>query len=351
LLKALRFAIERKMISCSALQDLCAPARSMTMRDDLSEEVKTWNLVALDIAREAEETSSAALFELGATGILTIEETGERIRIGAYFDERADTEMIARMVEAELARAGLRGALFAISISGIPDQDWMQKWKEGFEPTEIGSRLVIAPSWKMPGETEGRAVIQIDPGMAFGTGTHETTRMCLELIEKRWRGGRLLDVGTGTGILAIAAAMLAPASTVTAIDIDPQAVEVARENIEINRVESSIEILEGQPADYVGRAFDMVIANLTAETLIDLMDDLTGCLAQAGAMIMSGILTAYAPDVEREATRRGLVIAERREAGEWTALVAERDDACERDDIGESANISERDDICERGDS
>ena len=293
------------------------------MLPDASSEKKMWHVVAVEVAREAEETASAALFNLGSTGILTLEESDARVKLGAYFDEGADPEVIARAVEAELARAGLHGAFFAVSISGIPDQDWMQKWKEGFEPVEIGTRLVIAPSWKLPRETRGRAVIQIDPGMAFGTGTHETTRMCLELIERRWRGGRLLDVGTGTGILAIAAARVAPRSVVTAIDIDPQAVGVARENVEINRATGSVEILEGQPRDYAGRAFDMVVANLTAEVIIGLASDLVGCLAPSGTMILSGILTALGQDVERAVADRGLVIIERREAGEWTALVAE----------------------------
>ena len=283
-----------------------------------------WRVVAFDIAREAEEAVSVALFDLGTTGILTLEEGDARVKLGAYFDEHADMEMIAHSVEAELARAGLHSALFGISISDIPEQDWMQKWKEGFEPVKIGERLMIVPSWKLPCESEGRAVIQIDPGMAFGTGTHETTRMCLEAIEKRWRGGRLLDVGTGTGILAIAAARLAPESRITAIDIDPQAVVVARENVEINGVTGSIEIVEGQPSDYVGRGFDVVVANLTAEVIISLMDDLAGCLSQPGVMILSGILTTLRADVERAIVESGLTVIDRREAGEWAALVAQR---------------------------
>lgn len=294
------------------------------MLSDPTNEDKAWRLVALEIAREAEEITSAALFELGTTGIVTLEESDDRMKLGAYFAARADTEMIARAVEAELARVGLRGAIFGISISGIPEQDWMQKWKEGFEAIEIGSRLVIAPSWKLPGESAGRALIQIDPGMAFGTGTHETTRMCLELIERRWQGGRLLDVGTGTGILAIAAALIAPGSRVTAIDIDPQAVVVARENVEINNATGYVETIEGEPRDYTGREFDMVVANLTAEVIILLADDLVGCLALSGTLVLSGILTVLREDVERAITERGLVIIERREAGEWAALVARR---------------------------
>jgi ribosomal protein L11 methyltransferase len=297
------------------------------MPPDSSSKEKTWSLVAVNVGRDAEEAASCALFDLGTTGIVTLEEGADGVKLGAYFDGRADAELIARGVEAELARVGLRGELFGISISGVPEQDWMRKWKEGFEPIEVGARLLVAPSWKLPRASEGRAVIQMDPGMAFGTGTHETTRMCLEAIEKHFTGGRLLDVGTGTGILAIAACLIAPGSSVTAIDIDPQAVAVARENAEINRAAGSVEIIEGQPRDHVGGAFDAVVANLTAEVIIDLLDDLAGCLARPGVMILSGILTALAEDVVREVTGRGLVIIERREAGEWAALVAKRGDA------------------------
>jgi ribosomal protein L11 methyltransferase len=285
---------------------------------------KTWQLVVLNVAVEAEELASFVLFDLGANGIVTLEESTASVKLGAYFDERSNAEEIARSVEAEFARAGLGSSLLGISISPVPGQDWMQKWKEGFEPIAVGGRLIVAPSWKLPAETEGRAVIQIDPGMAFGTGTHETTRLCLEAIEVYWGGGRMLDVGTGTGILAIAAAVLAPGSLITAIDIDPQAVEVARENIAINGAADSIEVREGQPRDFAGSAFDAVVANLTAEVITNLMNDLDACLAPSGTVILSGILTNLRPDVERAANESGLVVIERREAGEWSMLAARR---------------------------
>jgi ribosomal protein L11 methyltransferase len=281
-----------------------------------------WWLVTLAVLREAEETASALLFEFGSTGIVTIEETGDTVKLGAYFDGGADTNHIKNGVEEGLKRAGRRDAIINLSITAIAEQDWMQKWKEGFEAVEIGERLIIAPSWKLPNEANGRVVIQIDPGMAFGTGTHETTRLCLEAIERCWRGGKLLDVGTGTGILAIAAAALAPGSRVVAIDIDPQAVEVARDNAAINGVSDSIEVLESQPLELAGRGFDVVVANLTAEVIIDLMGDLAACVSTQGLMILSGILSELAGDVERSLIASSLEVIERREAGEWSALVA-----------------------------
>ena len=289
-----------------------------------SDELKTWRLVTFEVARDAEEFARALLFELGTIGLVTLEERDNTVKLGAYFDGRSDAERLAREIQSEFSRAGRDAELHGVSVSSIPDQDWMQKWKEGFEPIQIGRQLIVAPSWKLPGDGDGRVVVQIDPGMAFGTGTHETTRMCLEGVEAHWRGGRLLDVGTGTGILAIAAALLAPGSRITAIDVDPQAVEVARENAEINGVSASVEIIEGQPREFKESAFDMVVANLTAEVIISLVDDLAECLAASGMLILSGILTTLEADVEHAATTAGLTIIERSRLGEWSALTARR---------------------------
>src|SRR6185295_14240734 len=168
-----------------------------------SDRISTWRLIELEVGRDAEALVSMLAFELGSTGIVTLEERDDAVKLGAYFGAQADAEEIADTIRVEVEKLGRSGELRSISFSVVPDQDWMQKWKEGFEPTEIGSRLVIAPSWKLPNADGARIVVQIDPGMAFGTGTHETTRMCLEAVEKYWRGGNLLDVGTGTGIIAI----------------------------------------------------------------------------------------------------------------------------------------------------
>jgi ribosomal protein L11 methyltransferase len=284
---------------------------------------KIWHLLTLRILPEAEEFAGFLLFESGSTGLVTLGEGPEGLQLGAYFDSGANPEEIARDLEAGFARAGMSDALLSISPSEVEEQDWMQKWKEGFEAIDIGSRLVVAPSWKLP-RAGDRAIIQIDPGMAFGTGTHETTRLCLEAIEAHWAGGSMIDVGTGTGILAIAAALLAEDSRIVAIDIDPLAVEVARENLRINGVAERIEIHEGQPADFSSRPFNFVVANLTAEVIIALMDDLVACLQPRGLMILSGILTTLRPEVEAAAALAGLKIMERGEAGEWAMLVARR---------------------------
>jgi ribosomal protein L11 methyltransferase len=293
---------------------------------DTHDNPKTWHLAVVRVSAGAEEAVSSLLFDLGAMGIVTLEESAEAVKLGAYFDGQEDVSGIASAIEAGLARSHPRGALAGVELSCVPDQDWMQKWKEGFEAIEVGERLTVAPSWKLPDDRKGRVRIQIDPGMAFGTGTHETTRLCLEAIERHGRAGAVLDVGTGTGVLAIAAALLRPGSHVTAIDVDPIAVEVARENVAINNVSASVELVEGQPRDLAGRTFDMVVANLTAEVIIAVMGDLARCLAPGGVMILSGILTVLSEDVERSLEGAGLSVVDRREAGEWAAIVAARGD-------------------------
>jgi ribosomal protein L11 methyltransferase len=285
-----------------------------------------WWLLTLTVTRDAEEPAGAALFDLGSTGLVTLDESEDTVTVGAYFDQSVDPDHLKRALGASFGAPALRDAITKVSIELVPDQDWMQKWKEGFEPFAIGERLLVAPSWKLPRDSGGRVVIQIDPGMAFGTGTHETTRLCLEAIERYWRGGSLLDVGTGTGILAIAAAKLEPGSQVVAIDVDPQAVQVARENASINSVSESIEFKEARPGDLAGRRFDLVVANLTAEVIIETATGLAGCLSAPGVMILSGILTQFEGDVGRALSASGLSVSQRREAGEWCALIARRTD-------------------------
>jgi ribosomal protein L11 methyltransferase len=284
----------------------------------------SWWLLTVNVLRDDEETASTLLFDLGSTGLVTLEERLETVTLGAYFDQTNSAVDLTKAIEAAVTRIGLRDSLSIISIAALPDQDWMQKWKEGFEATKIGRRLIVAPSWKLPARSDGRIVIQIDPGMAFGTGTHETTRLCLEAIEKHWHGVSLLDVGTGTGILAIAAALLEPESRVLGIDVDPKAIEVAHENLVINRAAGAVELSAVPPGDLGEQEFDVIVANLTAEVINDLLGDLTSHLASGGLMILSGILCEQTEDVERALVSSGFIVSERNVAGEWCSLVASR---------------------------
>jgi ribosomal protein L11 methyltransferase len=293
----------------------------------MTEPKRPWLLVVIRVDRDAEELISSQLFELGTRGIITLSETEATVELGAYFEAGRPIDDIVNSLQ---ALPGVSATPPEISVREVEDQDWLQKWKEGFEPTEVGRSFLVAPSWKIgPAGSPGRHLIQIDPGMAFGTGTHETTRLCLEAIEQYWKGGKLLDIGTGTGILAIAAALMVPDSEITGIDVDPQAVEVARENVSINaasrgmrRPIAPIEIIEGQPGRFSGQTFDLVVANLTAEVIADLLPGLKGLLAAKGRLVLSGILVELADGLEAMLIATGLRVLERRHSGEWAALVA-----------------------------
>ncbi|HVF66989.1 MAG TPA: 50S ribosomal protein L11 methyltransferase, partial [Pyrinomonadaceae bacterium] len=192
----------------------------------------------------------------------------------------------------------------------------LAEWKSGWLPVFVG-RFVVAPPWAEVKESGERLVIRVEPGMAFGTGTHETTRLCLAAIEKHFRGGSFLDVGTGTGILAMAAAMLAPAARVEACDTDALAVSVAEENARLNGVAERISFRVGSVDDSTPSA-DVVCANLTADVILPLLPALTA--ATCGRLILSGILDTQAEQVRARLLELGAEDCEVTRDGEWVAI-------------------------------
>jgi ribosomal protein L11 methyltransferase len=279
-----------------------------------------WYVCEISVRPDAAEAAGSRLFDLGSNGIVTLAETNDQTRLAAYFNAVSRAEL-RRRIEKSLA-AGVSIEFYDLAVSAVPPQDWMRSWKEGFEPVRIGRRLVISPSWRLDDVPVGAVVVRIDPGMAFGTGTHETTRMCLELLEAHWNGETLLDVGTGTGIIAITAAKLRPTSRVLAIDIDPVAVSIADENVELNQVRDNVEVIEASPRTLDGRSFDFVVANLTAESIIELAGDLSRCVTAGGLLAVSGVLTEHASRVASALADNAFALIEQRELGEWIALLA-----------------------------
>jgi ribosomal protein L11 methyltransferase len=286
-----------------------------------------WYGLDLIVAVEALEAVEYALMEAGALGTETNDAASqdeELLRVTAYFDQTPERERVrAELSEAlrvyELPSSFVR----EMNFREVPNQDWLGEWKKTWQPVEIG-RLVIAPPWSEVKAAKDRVVIRIEPGMAFGTGTHETTRLCLKVIMRFFKGGSFLDVGTGTGILAIAAAKLFPDARVAACDTDPEAVEIARENARLNGVAGQIDFRVGS-LDESGRepataSADFVCANLTAGVITTLLPALVG--ASCERLVLSGILESQVDAIVDQLHDLGdtgnLVMMQ---DGEWVALV------------------------------
>lgn len=229
------------------------------------------------------------------------------------------------MMEAERAKAiaSKTGADCNISATG-DDSEWLYKWQENFKPTKVGERIVVKPSWEEYSAKEGELVIEMDPGMAFGSGLHETTTLCIKALEAcSHQAQRVLDVGTGTGILAIAA-MLLGAERSLGIDIDADAVRIAKENVERNGLTDKIELREGDLMAGVDFEADIIVANLMADLVIRLSPAAAEHLKPGGVFISSGILDIK-EDIVAEAVRKaGFEIIEVLRDGEWCAIVAKR---------------------------
>lgn len=216
------------------------------------------------------------------------------------------------------------GRLYAESMV-IDDEAWKNKWKENFKPIKITDKLVVKPTWEDYQAAEGETVIEIDPGMAFGTGSHETTSLCLKLMEKYLGDNasdkKVLDVGCGSGILSIAAALLG-SKEVKGIEIDEDAVRVACENAELNGVVDEVDIAHGNLTDGVDFKADIIVANLMADLVMMLSKDAKAHLEDGGVFISSGILLEKKDVVSEAIEAAGFEIAEVEEDGEWCAIVA-----------------------------
>jgi ribosomal protein L11 methyltransferase len=254
----------------------------------------------------------------------------EVTRLTAYFPWEADLHGLKKeFLEflPLLAESFGAGAGEFVSASEITDFGWAEKWKEHFHPRKLGNRLVVAPSWEKYAGAPGEIVLTIDPGQAFGTGTHETTRLCLQLLEDAFEQppgpGRVLDVGTGTGILGIAAAKLG-ASCVLGVDTDPKAVETAAENAKVNGVADRFASTY-MPLSSLEGSYDLVVANILAEILIDLKKEIVSRCVPGGLLVLSGILTEKCGWVEEEFREEGAHPVNRKTDGQWAAVLLRRE--------------------------
>ena len=292
---------------------------------------RLWRRVIVEVPTDLVEAAADVLAGVSGAGVEIApappaDGGGERERVIGYLaaDDRADGEEARLRLELEAleARAGTTGAV-AVRSEPLLEEDWGAGWKKHFRPFRASPRLVIKPSWESYETQAGESVIEMDPGMAFGTGLHASTRLALGFIEEICAGSppaRALDIGTGTGILAMAAA-LRGVPAVIAIDNDPDAVAAARRNVALNGLADRVSVGGREPAA-IGGEFDLIAANITSDVLLALAPPIFERLAPGAALILAGLLAGeQTREVRAAYVRLGLLGALERVEGEWAALL------------------------------
>jgi ribosomal protein L11 methyltransferase len=244
--------------------------------------------------------------------------------VTGYFADTPGAAAKCRALEAALERLDRDAGVHSrVEYTRLDEQDWAEAWKEYFWPERITDTIVVKPSWREYPAGDGEVVLEIDPGMAFGTGTHPTTALCIRLIQSHLKPGEsFLDVGTGSGILMIAAGKLGAAS-VCGVDNDPVAVGVAEKNLRANRIDP-FRLFTGNLVEAVHHAFDMVAANILAEVILDLLPALVPVLKKGGIFIASGIITAKKEMVISGLKEKGFKVLQTLEVDGWVAVAARK---------------------------
>jgi len=253
-----------------------------------------------------------------------LEHKGKAAVVKGYFEKDIDVNKIITYIEEkikELREMSIDVGEGKVEEEEIYQQDWANNWKKYYKPTKIGEKVVVKPTWEDYSKKDDELLIELDPGMAFGTGTHETTRMCVKALEQNvTEESTVFDIGTGSGILAIAAKILG-AKDVKAVDLDPVAVDAAKKNVELNNVHG-IEVLEGNLMDVVDGKADIVVANIIADIIKFVCEDVKNFLKEDGKFICSGIILDRRTDVEEKLKSVGYKILEVKNEGEWVCIVA-----------------------------
>lgn len=307
-----------------------------------------WIEVQIKTTTEAVEAVSNILYEAGVGGVAIedpkdvlmrtegeedwdyidsklLDQDFECVIVKGYFPESEDLidkiELIRQNVE-KIPQYELDKGLGEVTTSAVYEKDWAHAWKKYYKPKKVGEKIVIKPTWEDYEEEDGDLIIELDPGMAFGTGTHETTIMCIRELEKYvTEDVTVFDVGCGTGVLSVAAAKLG-AKKVIGVDLDPVSVKVSNENIAINNVENRIDIREGNLLDVIDQEADIIVANIIAEIIAKLSEDIPRFLKGNGIFISSGIILDKIPMVQEALINQGLDIVETIELGEWACIVS-----------------------------
>lgn len=256
-----------------------------------------------------------------------LESMPEDVLVHAWFEENPALPSLIENITSRLSQlhdtAENIGSL-RVETRSVNDKSWADVWKKYFKPFYAGQHLVVKPTWEPFDPAPGDRVIEIDPGMAFGSGTHETTGMCLSILEENIRGGEeIIDVGTGSGILAIGAALLG-AGHVLAVDIDPDAVKVAAENVANNHVQDIVTVQQGNLLEKVDAVCDICVANIISDIIISFAAPLMSHIRPGGLFICSGIVSMRADEVAQALLDAGYEILQKYTRGEWTAFLSRR---------------------------
>ncbi|EHL14912.1 ribosomal protein L11 methyltransferase [Peptoanaerobacter stomatis] len=307
-----------------------------------------WNEISVSTTTQATEIISNIFIEIGSKGVMiedpsdfyyqTKDELAwdyiekevfdyghEDVKIIGYFSQEEDIEQKINDLKERLLKLGDIGVelgTLKISKKIIYQKNWENEWKKYFKTQKISKNIVIKPSWENYEKQADEKIIEIDPGMAFGTGTHETTKMCINAIEKYIKQEDILiDIGCGSGILSIAGAILG-AKKVIAVDLDKLAVKISKENVELNNYQDIIEVRHGNLTDVITEKADIIVANIIADAIVMLSENIKDFMKEDAYFISSGIINEKADYVKENLIKNGFEIIEHNNDKEWNCIVA-----------------------------
>jgi ribosomal protein L11 methyltransferase len=290
-----------------------------------------WLEVSVRVDAEVAE-SVADVMSRYAPGGVALEVQGESrgmtegpVDVKAYLPVGPDTARVQRQLEEALWHLGQISPIPAPVFSTVAEADWADAWKEHFRPIRIGQKIVVKPTWREFEAAPDDIIVELDPGMAFGTGLHPTTQMCLQALEEKvQRGMRVLDLGTGSGILALAAAKLG-ASTVLALDTDPVAVAAARENVQRNGVDAKVSVAHGS-LERASGSYDLVVVNILARIIMALArEGLAERVRPGGQWVAAGIIEPQVAEVVVTLESAGLRVTGQQQVSDWVTLIGCRE--------------------------
>jgi ribosomal protein L11 methyltransferase len=289
-----------------------------------------WLQVSVEVNAEVAEAVADVMSRFAPGGVAievqgeSIPQAGGTVTVKAYLPSGPATSRVRKQIEEALWHLGQISPIPAPSFSTVVEEDWADAWKEHFYPNRVGERIVVKPTWREFEAAPGDVVLELDPGMAFGTGLHPTTQMCLLELEERIEPGmRVLDLGTGSGILALAAAKLG-AAAVLALDTDPVAVTAAQENVQRNGVAERVTVAHGS-LDHATDAYDLIVVNILAKVIVALAGEgLAERVKPGGQWVAAGIIEPQVGEVVAALETAGLQVTAQRQISDWVTLIGKR---------------------------